>query len=225
MKRSTDPNPPEVGSPVQAPGPIPAPTETGELSWPFVDRRRSAPGLTMVPTRVFFTKGVGSHRDELRSFELALKDAGIERLNLVHVSSIYPPNCKIISKDEGVKLIAPGSMAFCVMARIASNEMRRLIAASIGCALPADKNKYGYLSEHHAYGQTDEFAGDFAEDMAASMLASTLGVEFDENANWDEKEQVFKISGEIVRTFNVTQSAVISAKGWTTVVASAVFIF
>ncbi|HEY7728068.1 MAG TPA: arginine decarboxylase, pyruvoyl-dependent [Candidatus Eisenbacteria bacterium] len=179
----------------------------------------------MVPTRVFFTKGVGSHRDELRSFELALKDAGIEKLNLVHVSSIFPPGCKIIPKDEGIKLIAPGSMAFCVMARLASSEMRRLLAASIGCALPADKSKYGYLSEHHAFGQTDEFAGDFAEDMAASMLASTLGVEFDENSNWDEKEQVFKISGEIVRTFNVTQSAVISTKGWTNVVASAVFVF
>ena len=187
--------------------------------------RRVLEGLTLVPTKIFFTKGVGSHRDELRSFELALKDAGIEKLNLVHVSSIYPPLCKIISKEEGSKLIAPGSIAFCVMARQASNEMRRLIAASIGCALPADKNTYGYLSEHHAYGQTDEVAGEFAEDMAASMLASTLGVEFDENANWDEKEQVFKISGDIVRTFNVTQSAVISSKGWTTVVAAGVFIF
>ena len=192
---------------------------------PRADRRRVTEGLTLVPTKIFFTKGVGSHRDELRSFELALKDAGIERLNLVHVSSIFPPLCKIISREEGSKLIAPGSIAFCVMARQGSNEMRRLIAASIGCALPADKNTYGYLSEHHAYGQTDEVAGEFAEDMAASMLASTLGVEFDENANWDEKEQVFKISGEIVRTFNVTQSAVISNRGWTTVVAAGVFIF
>ena len=186
---------------------------------------RTNAGFSLVPTRVFFTKGVGSHRDELRSFELALKDAGIEKLNLVHVSSIFPPKCKIIPKDEGVKLIAPGSIAFCVMARLASNEMRRLIASSIGCAIPADKSTYGYLSEHHAYGQTDEYAGEFAEDMAASMLASTLGLEFDESANWDEKEQVFKISGEIIRTFNVTQSAVISAKGWTTVLSSAVFLF
>ena len=154
---------------------------------PKADRRRVTEGLTLVPTKIFFTKGVGSHRDELRSFELALKDAGIERLNLVHVSSIFPPQCKIISREEGSKLIAPGSIAFCVMARQGSNEMRRLIAAS--------------------------------------MLASTLGVEFDENANWDEKEQVFKISGEIVRTFNVTQSAVISNRGWTTVVAAGVFIF
>jgi arginine decarboxylase len=210
MKRTTDAT-------------LPAPKASA--GYPETDRRRVLDGLTLVPTKIFFTKGVGSHRDELRSFELALKDAGIERLNLVHVSSIYPPLCKIISKEEGAKLIAPGSIAFCVMARQASNEMRRLIAASIGCALPADKNTYGYLSEHHAYGQTDEVAGEFAEDMAASMLASTLGVEFDENANWDEKEQVFKISGDIVRTFNVTQSAVISAKGWTTVVAAGVFIF
>lgn len=214
MKRTTDPNPPAA-----------APLETVGTGYPEVDRRQPLSGLTLVPTKIFFTKGVGSHRDELRSFELALKDAGIEKLNLVHVSSIFPPNCKIIPKDEGIKLIAPGSIAFCVMARIASNEMRRLIAASIGCALPADKNRYGYLSEHHAYGQTDEVAGDFAEDMAASMLASTLGVEFDENSNWDEKEQVFKISGEIVRTFNVTQSAVISSKGYTTVLASAVLVF
>src|SRR5438876_9158498 len=211
MKRTTDPSPPV------------APAFMDQGSTMVADRR--AGGFSLVPTKIFFTKGVGSHRDELRSFELALKDAGIEKLNLVHVSSIYPPQCKIISKEEGVKLIAPGSIAFCVMARQASNEMRRLIAASIGCALPANKNTYGYLSEHHAYGQTDEVAGEFAEDMAASMLASTLGVEFDENANWDEKEQVFKISGDIVRTFNVTQSAVISTKGWTTVVAAGVFIF
>ncbi|HZI89450.1 MAG TPA: arginine decarboxylase, pyruvoyl-dependent [Candidatus Polarisedimenticolia bacterium] len=209
MKRTTDPSPP-----------ISADAQSTAL---VADRRSG--GFSLVPTRVFFTKGVGSHRDELRSFELALKDAGIEKLNLVHVSSIFPPMCKIIPKDEGVKLIAPGSIAFCVMARLATNEMRRLIASSIGCAIPADKSTYGYLSEHHAYGQSDEVAGDFAEDMAASMLASTLGVEFDETANWDEKEQVFKISGEIIRTFNVTQSAVISAKGWTTVLASAVFLF
>jgi len=211
MKRTTDTTLP--GGPKAA------------TAFPDVDRRRVLEGLTLVPTKIFFTKGVGSHRDELRSFELALKDAGIEKLNLVHVSSIFPPKCKIIPKDEGVKLIAPGSIAFCVMARLASSETRRLIAASIGCAIPSDKSTYGYLSEHHAYGQTDEFAGDFAEDMAASMLASTLGVEFDETANWDEKEQVFKISGEIIRTFNVTQSAVISAKGYTTVLASAVFLF
>ncbi len=184
------------------------------------DRRQRS---IMIPTRVFFTNGVGSHREELQSFELALRDAGIEKLNLVRVSSIFPPNCKIISRNEGLKELVPGMIAYCVMSTLSSNEPRRLVAASIGCAVPADKNAYGYLSEHHAFGQTDEAAGEYAEDLAASMLASTLGIEFDENKNWDEKKEEFKISDLIVKTTHIAQSAIITRQ-WSTVVASAVFL-
>ncbi|MFH0777850.1 MAG: arginine decarboxylase, pyruvoyl-dependent [Candidatus Eisenbacteria bacterium] len=176
-----------------------------------------------IPSRIFFTKGVGNHREELQSFELALRDAGIERLNLVRVSSIYPPNCRIISRNEGLKEIVPGMVAYCVMSSLSSNEPHRLIAASIGCAVPADKTTYGYLSEHHAFGQTDEAAGEYAEDLAASMLATTLGIEFDENKNWDEKKEEFRISDLIVKTTHVSQSAIIT-KNWATVVAAAVFL-
>src|SRR4030042_1620310 len=102
--------------------------------------------VKLVPTKVFFTKGVGSHKEELRSYELALKDAGIEKCNLVHVSSIFPPGCKIISRNEGIKELVPGMIAFCVLARCSSNEPRRLIAASVGSAIPAGANMYGYLS-------------------------------------------------------------------------------
>jgi arginine decarboxylase len=182
-------------------------------------------GFPWLPTRVFFTKGVGTHKEELRSFEAALRDAGIEKYNLVHVSSILPPRCKIIPKSEGLKELKPGQIVFCVMARCSSNEPHRLIAASIGCAVPADPDAYGYLSEHHAYGQNEKQAGEYAEDLAASMLASTLGIEFDDKANWDEKEQVWKMSGKIVRTRNETQTAIVNGDGWTTVVAAAVFLF
>ena len=174
---------------------------------------------------MFFTKGHGTHKEELRSFELALRDANIEMCNLVSVSSILPPYCKIISRKEGAKLLRPGMITFCVMARCASNEPRRLIAASVGCAVPQDRSMYGYLSEHHAYGQTDTVAGDYAEDLAAAMLASTLGIEFDEDVSWDQKKEVFRISNKIVRTTNVTQSAVIKGSDYTTVVAAAVFLF
>ena len=177
-----------------------------------------------VPKKMFFTKGVGTHKEQLTSFELALRDAGIEKCNLVHVSSILPPSCEIIPRSEGIKLLVPGQIAFCVLAQCRSNEPRRLIASSIGCAVPKKKSDYGYLSEHHAFGETEEVAGDYAEDLAASMLASTLGVEFDINKGWDEKKEVFKISGEIVRTINVTQSCIIK-KGWSTVVAAGVFLF
>ncbi|MFH1594021.1 MAG: arginine decarboxylase, pyruvoyl-dependent [Candidatus Omnitrophota bacterium] len=180
----------------------------------------------LVPKKLFLTKGVGSHKTELRSFELALRDAGIEKYNLVTVSSILPPECRIISRNEGMKELVPGMITFVVMARCSSNEPHRLIAASIGCAKPADPNAYGYLSEHHAYGETEKVAGDFAEDIAVSMLASTLGIEFDEDKAWDEKKEEFRISNEIVRTTNITQSAVVSSAGdYSTVLAVAVFLF
>jgi len=177
------------------------------------------------PTKMFFTKGVGRHKDYLQSFELALRNAGIEKFNLVTVSSIYPPGCKRIPKDDGLKLMQPGAITFAVMARNATNEPNRLIAASIGVAQPAEENMYGYLSEHHPFGETDEKAGDYAEDLAATMLASTLGLEFDLNTAWDEREKLYKMSGKIVRTFNITQSAEGDKNGlWTTVVAAAVLL-
>jgi arginine decarboxylase len=177
-----------------------------------------------VPRKLFFTKGVGIHKEELRSFELALRDAGIEKCNLVTVSSILPPRCKIVSRAQGQRELVPGGITFCVLAKCASNEPRRLIAASIGCGIPSDKDLYGYLSEHHAYGQTEKEAGDYAEDLAAAMLASTLGIEFDEDKSWDEKKEFYRISDKIVRTTNVTQSC-IAKTGWSTVVAAAVFLF
>ena len=84
--------------------------------------------------------------------------------------------------------------------------------------------QYGYLSEHHAYGQTEKEAGDYAEDLAAAMLASTLGIEFDEAKSWDEKKEFYRISDKIVRTTNITQSCIVK-NGWSTVVAAAVFLF
>lgn len=179
----------------------------------------------MVPKKVFLTKGVGVNKDKLASFELALRDAGIEKCNLVCVSSIFPPNCKMISKDEGTKMLHPGEITYCVLARNASNESNRLMSASVGLAIPKDNSNYGYLSEHHAFGEKGEKAGDYAEDLAATMLATTLGIEFDPNTAWEEREQVYKSSGHIFKTTNITQSAEGNKDGlWTTVIAVAVFI-
>jgi arginine decarboxylase len=179
----------------------------------------------MVPKKVFFTKGVGVHKERLASFEMALRVAGLAHCNLVLVSSIYPPGCKIIPKEEGLKLLRPGEIVFAVYDRESNNEPNRLSAASVGLAIPADSSMHGYLSEHHSFGETDEKAGEYAEDLAASMLATTLGIEFDPELDWDEREQIFKMSGKIVRTTNVTQSAVGNKDGlWTTVFAAAVFI-
>jgi arginine decarboxylase len=182
--------------------------------------------MHFVPSKLYLTKGVGVHKHELRSFEMALRDAGIEKCNLVTVSSILPPRCKIISRKQGEPLLQAGQITFAVMARISTNEPHRLIAASIGVAAPAEEDAYGYLSELHGYGMNDTAAGGYAEDMAAAMLATTLGVEFNEDASWDEKEEVFRVSGKIVRTSNCTQTAVGHPKGWyTTVISAGIMLF
>ena len=179
----------------------------------------------MVPKRAFFTKGVGRHKDELQSFELALRNAGIEKCNLVNVSSIIPPNCKIITREKGVQDLKPGQITYCVMSRNKTNEPNRLVGAAIGVAVPKEKDSYGYISEHHCFGQTAKFAGDYAEDLAATMLATTLGLEFDSDKAWDERKQEYKMSGRIVRTQSVAQTAQGDKNGlWTTVLAAAVFL-
>jgi arginine decarboxylase len=182
-------------------------------------------GHSHLPRYIFFTKGVGRHKEKLSSFEVALRDAGIEKFNLVRVSSIFPPGCKTIPKHKGLAMMQPGQVVFCVLAENATNEPNRLTSAAIGVAIPADEKHYGYLSEHHSYGQTEKACGDYAEDLAAQMLSSTYGIEFDLDEHYDAKKEIFKIDGRIVRTSNITQSAIGDKNGlWTTVVSAAVFV-
>jgi arginine decarboxylase len=179
----------------------------------------------MVPKKVFFTKGVGKHKHELQSFELALRNAGIEKCNIVNVSSIVPPNCKIITREKGIVELDAGSITYCVMSRNQTNEPNRLVGSAIGVAIPKDRGAYGYISEHHSFGEVAQKAGDYAEDLAATMLATTLGVDFDTEKAWDERKQEYKMSHRIVRTQSVVQTAEGDKNGlWTTVIAIAVFL-
>lgn len=180
----------------------------------------------MVPSKVFFTKGVGVHKDKLASFEAALRSAGIEKYNLVYVSSIFPPNVRIVTPKQGQKDLKPGQIVYCVMSRQETNEPNRLISAAIGLAIPEQREKrYGYISEHHAYGQKSTVAGDYAEDLAATMLATTLGIQFDPDTAWDERKKIYKASGNIFKTRHWVQSAEGNKDGlWTTVLSATVFI-
>ena len=179
----------------------------------------------MVPKRIFFTKGVGKHKQELQSFELALRNAGIEKCKIVSVSSIIPNKCKIITRDKGIDEVKPGEITYVVISRNKTNEPNRLIGSAIGIAIPKEENSYGYISEHHSYGETARKAGDYAEDLAATMLASTLGLDFDPDKAWDERKQEYKMSGRIVRTQSIAQTGRGDKKGgYTTVIAVAVFI-
>ena len=179
----------------------------------------------MVPKKIFFTKGFGKHKHKLQSFELALRNAGIEKCNIVNVSSIVPPNCEIISREKGEILLKPGQITYCVMSRNSTNEPNRLLGAAIGVATPKEKNSYGYISEHNSFGEVSRRLGDYVEDQAATMLATTLGLDLDPDKAWDERKQEYKISGRFVRTQSVKQTARGDKNGlWTTVIAAAVFL-
>ncbi len=179
----------------------------------------------IIPTRAFLTKGKGQHKEKLASFEQALRAAGIAPFNLVKISSIFPPHCKLISREEGLKYLKPGQILFLVMSECATDEAHRMVSASVGLARSNDPNLYGYLSEHHAFGQNENEAGQYAEDLATYMLATTLGVNFDTSQIWDEEKKLYRLSDKlIVRTRNITQTAKGKKGLWTTVFAAAIFI-
>jgi arginine decarboxylase len=179
----------------------------------------------LVPKKVFFTKGIGKHNKRLQSFELALRDAGIEIFNLVRVSSIFPPHCKVIPKKLGLAKLHPGQITHCVLAEASTNEPSRMVGAGVGLAVPASGEQYGYISEHHDYGITEPRLRDLVEDMAATMLATTLGIEFDPEVAYDERKEFYHMSGKIIRTRACVQTAEGDKTGlWTTVIASAVFV-
>jgi arginine decarboxylase len=178
-----------------------------------------------VPRKLFFTRGVGTHRDKLTSFELVLRDARIACYNLVRVSSIFPPHCEIVSIEQGLTQLHPGQIVHVVLSDCATDEPSRLITASVGAAVPRDRSMFGYLSEHHAYGQTAQDAAEYAEDLAAEMLATVSGLEFDPDASWDEKREIWRIADVIYETREVTASAAGHRYGhWTTVLAAAVLV-
>jgi len=193
-----------------------------EADHPFQQRREE---MIIVPRMIFLTKGVGKHKEQLSSFELALRNAKIANLNLVRVSSIFPPGCRMLPRNKGLKYLTDGQVIFTVMSSNSTNEPNRLVSASVGLAIPNDRTKYGYLAEHKAFGQTEKQAGDYAEDLAATMLATTLGIDFDVDKSYDERKEIWKISGEIVQTTNVTKSTKGDKNGlWTSVVAAAIFV-
>ncbi|MFH0922178.1 MAG: arginine decarboxylase, pyruvoyl-dependent [Fibrobacterota bacterium] len=179
----------------------------------------------LIAQKVFLTRGVGVHKRKLASFEMALRNAQIEDFNLVRVSSIYPPKAQLISRTEGLRYLKPGQIVFCVMSDVATDEPARRIAASVGIARPVDRTRYGYLSEHHSFGETGKQAGDFAEDLAAEMLGSTMGLDINVDKAWDEKRGIYRFPKNIIKTQNITATATGDKKGlWTTCVAACIFI-
>jgi len=156
--------------------------------------------LGFTPTEMFLTRGVGYHKEKLASLEEALSNAGIARFNLAKVSSIFPPHCKIISRKKGLDKLQTGQIVYCVLSVNQTSENRRLITSSIGVAIPADRNAYGYLS--------------------ATMLGTILGVQIDPDLAWDEKRELCSAPRSVVSEYTSarliyrTIGLIARSRGW-----------
>jgi arginine decarboxylase len=129
-----------------------------------IDRRQQTMAKHLIPRKLFFTHGVGRHSDQLMSFAAALRDAGIEYLNLV-----------IVPKESGIVELNPGEIAFVVLSRNASDTAGELVSASIGCALPGSPERFGYLAEYHTTGIGKDETLEYACNLAAEMYGTLSG--------------------------------------------------
>lgn len=186
-------------------------------------------GAPLVATKVFLAKGVGVAEKKLTSRELALTDAGIEKVNLIKASSIIPPGCEIIPQSVGKELLTIGQIAFAITAECSTNEPHKLIAASIGIAKPDDESEYGFFTEieqEEGYGKTEEKASEEVMQLAIHNLAMSWRVPFDPKKDFDPKKSLYRIKNKNVRVSHMTQTTFGDKDGLhTTVFVAAVFLF
>lgn len=180
----------------------------------------------MIPRKVFLTKGHGTHRHRLQSFELALRDAGIASCNLVNVSSIFPPHCELISRTEGISLLQPGEITYCVLSKVHTKNPGD-IGATVGVAIPNSSEEYGYIAEYQEECQSEESLKEIVEELAILMLATTKGVAPDESSkgNHLSDEQIIHQFKHKMKTDSVADTIRhTDPDRWSTVIAVAVFI-
>jgi arginine decarboxylase len=182
--------------------------------------------MTLVPKKFFLTKGTGIHEKDLRAFEQAMIDAGIDTCNLIKTSSVIPAGCKRVSMEEGMKLIQPGQITFAVIAQSQTNEPGQIITAGIAMAQPEDENEFGYMTEvEEAIGRTKDDVTEDVEEMVIETLASKWGIKKDGEEIRKAGKKNYLLKNKKVRV----DSLVETAKGhedrlYTVVLACAIFI-
>jgi len=183
--------------------------------------------MAIIPNKFFFTRGKGVHQKELRAFEIALQDAGVHTGNFVKISSIIPPGCKLISREEGVKLLKPGQIAFSVMAQSQTNEPGQIVTAGIGMAQPKDETMYGFLAEaEEVIGRTEDDVEEDVIEMAIENLVAQWNPKFDGESVFRKGKKHYEIDGREINVDSVVQSAKGAEENqFTVVLALAVFIY
>ena len=98
------------------------------------------------PTQYFLVSGASDGYTPLNAFDGALLRAGIGNTNIVKMSSIVPPHCKLVAPIA----LPPGALVPTAYAAITSDVPGEIISAGIAVALPEDENQNGLIMEYSA---------------------------------------------------------------------------
>jgi arginine decarboxylase len=181
----------------------------------------------MVPQKVFWTKGVGTHKENKNARDAASREAGVGKLNLVTVSSILPPGIQEIGLDEFIKLVQPGEIVFSIHGVCESNVPGQKVCAGMGRARPWDKSHTGYVTElFEEPGVQEEDIQKRVETMALQLFADENGVEgFTAEDVWKKGKTTYEVGGIKVEIDSIIASGVCNHDGdYTCAMVMAVFV-
>lgn len=104
------------------------------------------------PTKYFMVSGASDGFTPLNAFDGALLQAGIGNTNIIKMSSIVPPRCRLISPIA----LPPGALVPAAYASITSDVPGEIIAAGVAIALPKERDRNGLIMEYSAKGRKDQ---------------------------------------------------------------------
>jgi len=178
----------------------------------------------IVPKQMFFTKGVGYHRNKLQALNQRFVMPASRSATLLRYRASSRRNVRLSLRPRGSRNSKQGKSPSLFLPRGDSGTKPSGFCIRRSCT--TEKQEAIRLYQRTPWFWPDSQEGfDFAEDLAATMLASTLGIELDPDKDWNERKMVYQV-GE--RQF-VSRSTAQTARGhkdslWTTVIACAVML-
>lgn len=169
----------------------------------------------MIPTKAYFCKGIGTHKEDKNALDAASREASIGRLNLVKVSSILPPGLQWIDRPTFDGMVSPGEILHAIESVTISNVPGQVVTSCIARVRPWDKTKTGYVTEiEYVPGILPDAMRERVETMALQLFADEIGLsDFTAADVWVLGKSTYEIGGHKVELDSMTASGVCNMDG------------
>lgn len=123
------------------------------------------------PTKYFISAGSAEGWTPLNAFDGALLNSKVGNTNIVHMSSIVPPNCQFVESID----LPYGALVPTAYSSKISQIPGDIITASIAVGIPKDNTKPGLIMEYSASSHKKE-----AEEIVKNMVIEGLKIRNEE---------------------------------------------